>query len=544
MTSLNTKSGSTPVMPLLLRSDDASHTDTLVEEVSHSFGLGRDRIDNILPSTAFQQDVLDCAGSDKQRSIGHVAYEISNDIDVSKLAAAWKDTIRRTPALRTFAFTSSSGDTYQVILKDSFVFSWMFCTSVDQKDAVVQDEAVAAASGPRCNRFVLLDDPIAKKKLLVWTFSHALVDSLFQERILGRVLKAYKHGHDELSNRPYTPESSDPEDDGLSLTPTDGSKTPETGGIHPATQFWKECLSDLNASAFPHLTSPLVVPYPNAKSEHRMAFATPSQSTWPSIAVCRTALAILLSRYTHSQEALFGVVTEQQMLANGPTRTVVPFRVHCAYDQSLPGIISAVNANDDAIRQFADAGLRSIASTGEDGSAACGFQTVLLVTDGDTEQAARCEIHHKTGESELFMPCTNRALLLQCKMASDGVSIIARYDTSLIDSQQIARLLRQLGHLIQVLRVSQDTSMCVAELDMITKEDRAEIQNWNSILVPAQPNLIHKEMLKTASLSPNTAAICAWDGEWTYSELDNITSRLAALIKFSTPDQEHAILPI
>ncbi|EXM15184.1 hypothetical protein FOTG_16451 [Fusarium oxysporum f. sp. vasinfectum 25433] len=87
MTSLNTKSGSTqPVMPLLLPSDDASHTDTLVEEVTRSFGLGRDRIENILPSTAFQQDVIDCAGNNKQRSIGHVAYEISNDIDISSVS--------------------------------------------------------------------------------------------------------------------------------------------------------------------------------------------------------------------------------------------------------------------------------------------------------------------------------------------------------------------------------------------------------------------------------------------------------------------------
>ncbi|KAI1024610.1 hypothetical protein LB503_007110 [Fusarium chuoi] len=544
MTSLNTKSG-TPVMPLLLRSDDASHTDTLVEEVSCSLGLGRDRIENILPSTAFQQDVIDCAGSEKQRSIGHVAYEISNDIDISKLAAAWKDTIHRIPALRTCAFTSSSGETYQVILKDSFVFSWMFSTSADQKDAVVKDEAAAAASGPRCNRFVLLDDPIQKKKILIWTFSHALVDTCFQERILERVLKAYTHGHGELSNRPYTPESSDPEDDGLSLTPTDGSKTPETEGLHPATQYWKNYLSDLNASAFPHLTSPLAVPYPNAKSEHRITFTASAQSTWPSAAICRTALAILLSRYTHSQEALFGVVTEQQqLLVNGPTRTVVPFRVHCAYDHSLSDIIGAVNANDDDIRQFADVGLRSIASTGDDGVAACGFQTVLLVTEGDDEQSSTCEILQKTGESELFMPCANRALLLHCQMASDGLSIIARYGKGLIDSQQIARLLRQLGHLVKRIRVSPDKLPSAGELDILTPEDQAEIQSWNSHPYPSQTTLIHKEMLKAASISPSKVAICAWDGEWTYSELDNITSRLAALIKFSTPDQKHAILPI
>ncbi|KAF9766999.1 Beauvericin nonribosomal cyclodepsipeptide synthetase bea1 [Fusarium sp. DS 682] len=546
MTSVsNTKSGSTELtMPLLLPRDTVRHTNSLVEEVTRYFGLGRDKIESILPSTPFQQDVIDCAGHDKQRAIGHVAYEINNDIDISLLAAAWKKTINRTPALRTSTFTSGSGDTYQVVLKDSFVFSWMFWTSVDLKDSVVQDEAAAAVSGPRCNRFVLLDDPIAKKRLLIWTFSHALVDSTFQGRILGRVLKAYKHGH-QVSDRPYTPESSDPEDEGLALTPSDGSKTPETDGIHPATQFWKDYLSDLNASAFPHLSSPLAVPYPDAKAEHRIPFTSSTQSNWSSATICRAALTFLLSRYSHSPEALFGVVTEQRRhVADGPTRTVVPFRVHCAYDQSLPDVMRAIDAADDSIRQFADVGLRNIASAGEDGSAACGFQTVLLVTDSQTDQSDSCEIHQKTGESERFMPCTNRALLLHCQMSLDGAVIVARYDRSVIDSDQMARLLRQLGHLIQYLRDSSGDLPSVGDVEMVTQEDRAEIQSWNSQPIPAQDTLIHKEMLNTAAVSPNKAAICAWDGEWTYSELDSITSRLAALIKLSTADKEHAILPI
>ncbi|KAF4341220.1 enniatin synthase [Fusarium beomiforme] len=547
MTSLgSTQTGSTgSTMPLLLPSDDFSHTNSLVEEVTRYFGLGRDKIESILPSTPFQQDVTDCAGHDKQRAIGHVAYEISNDVDISLLAAAWKETIHQTPALRTSTFTSENGNTYQIVLKDSFVFSWMFWTSLDLKDSVVQDEAAAAVSGPRCNRFVLLDDPVAKKRLLIWTFSHALVDSTFQGRILGRVLKSYKHGHNDLSRRPYTPESSDLEDEGLALTPSDGSKTPETDGIHPGNQFWREYLSDLNASAFPQLSSPLAVPYPNAKAEHRISFTSPSQFKWPSKTVCRTALAILLSRYTHSSEALFGVVTEQRRhVTEGPTCTVVPFRVRCIPEQSLPDVMRAIDSADDSICQFADVGLRSIASTGEDGSAACGFQTVLLVTNGNAEKSSSCEIHQKTGESERFMPCINRALLLHCHVVSDEVSVVARYDKSVVDSHQILRFLRQLGHLIQYLRDSSDNLPSVGEVEIITPEDQSEIQSWNSHPIPAQDTLIHKEMLKAAAVSPHKAAICAWDGEWTYSELDNITSRLAALISLSTAGKEHAILPI
>ncbi|CAJ0555335.1 Ff.00g054000.m01.CDS01 [Fusarium sp. VM40] len=529
--------------------DPALASKALCEQVSRSLGLGQDKIENIFPGTPFQRDVIDCATDDKQRAVGHAVFEIPKDVDAARLAAAWKETVLHTPSLRTCTFTSKAGDVFQVVLRDSFVFSWMSGPSVDLKEAVVQDEAAAALAGPRCNRFVLLEDPDTKERQLIWTFSHALVDSTFQERILRRVLKAYKDANDEHPRQIETPDSSQatPEED-LQPNPSKMLKIPQAADMERAVEFWKDHLSGLNASAFPHLSSHLSMPHPDAKAEHRVSYSSSAQQKTSSATICRTALAILLSRYTHSPEALFGVVTEQtpmleeQLMLDGPTRTVVPIRVSCASEQSVSDIMSTIESYDQTMRQFAHAGLRNIASAGDDESAACGFQTVLLVSDGDAHPASTWEILKKTEEPEGFIPCTNRALLLSCQTTSSGAHLSARYDQSVINADQMARLLRQLGHLIQNLQTS--TDLPVEKVDMMTQEDWSEIERWNSDSIDARDTLIHREMLKWTSQSPNKAAVAAWDGEWTYAELDDVSSRLAQYINSTDLGKEHVIVPI
>ncbi|KAF5022201.1 hypothetical protein F66182_5788 [Fusarium sp. NRRL 66182] len=532
--------------------DADGHLESLCEQVTRYFGLGQDRIENILPGTPFQRDVMDLAANDGQRAVGHVVFEVPQDVDSTRLAAAWKETVQQTPALRTCTYASKAGDVFQVVLRESFVFSWMYWTSPDLKEAVVQDEAAAAISGPRCNRFALLDNPDTRERLLVWTFSHALVDRAFQERILGRVLKAYKDTDDEHPRQLETPDSSQatPEEE-INPNPSKMLKLPQAADMERATQFWNQHFSGLNASAFPHLSSHLTMPSPDAHAEHGIFYSASTQNKWSSTTVCRAALALLLSRYTHAPEALFGVVTKQapileehQLRIDGPTRTVVPIRVSCASDQSVSDVMGAIDAHDQVMRQFVHAGLGNMSSNGEDGSAACGFQTVLLVTDDDAETAAAWEILRRTSEPEDFVPCTNRALLLSCQLDSRGAQLVARYDQSVIDAHQIARFLRQLASLIERLQTSTDNLASVRHVDVVTREDRAEIENWNSESIQAQDTLVHSEMLKWAADTPNKMAVVSWDGEWTYAELDRVTSRLAQHIRSIDLGEKQAILPL
>lgn len=519
--------------PSMVSGDVKKNSDSLYGEATRRFGLDRGKIENILPCTPFQCDVMDCAADDGRRAVGHIVYEIPTNIDTQRLAAAWKEIICQTPALRTCIFTSKTGDSFQVVLRESF-FSWMYWTALDMKEAVVQDEAAAVMTGPRCNRYVVLEGPDTKQRLLIWTFSHALVVNALQEHIIPRVLTAYEGGkiqHPERFEMPANPRS---------------------GDLERAAQFWEQHFNGLDASVFPPLPSYLVVPQPDTLAEYRISYSGSAQHSWSNTAVCRAALAVLLSRYTHSPEVLFGVVVEQSYTfheqgqpIDGPTRTVVPIRVLCARDHSMSDVIGDITALDHAISEFSQVGLRTIRHTGADGSAACEFQTVLLVTDGNAPRAPDRELHRIVEESDnRFVPCTNRALLLDCQMADQSALLIARYDQTVIDPPQITRFLRQLGYLIQQIQSYAVDPSLVKQLDTVTQEDRVEIESWNSGHLQIQDTTIHNVISKRAADAPDTAAVSAWDGKWTYAELDNISSRLAAHIQSLDLDKGQAIIPL
>ncbi|KAK1250213.1 hypothetical protein MKX08_010216 [Trichoderma sp. CBMAI-0020] len=515
--------------PPLVFDDAGNRYDDLYEQIMVRCGLDRDKIETILPCTSSQIDVMDCAAADGKSAIGHVIYHIPRSVDTQRLAIAWKEVVRQTPALRTYIFTSKVGSSFQVVLVESS-FSWMHSASIDMKEAIVHDETAAAMIGPRCNRYVVLEDIDKKQRLLIWTFSYALVDGGLQQHILQRVLTAYGGGKVQYSNWFGT---------SLSL---------QAGNLERAARFWQQHFDGLDASVFPSLPSHLAMPYPNTYAEYCIPYLGPTQQKWSNTIVCRAALAILLSRFTHSPEALFGVVMKRSHKSeeevDGLTQAVMPIRVQCSLDQPVLEIMEAITAHDHATREFAQAGLCNIRHLGDDESAACEFQTVLLVTESDASQAPGCEILQNIEESNRFMPCANRALLLSCQMASDSALLVAHYDQNAIDAPQMTRFLRQLGFLIQKIQHTTEHLPPVGHLDAVTQEDRAEIEAWNSECLQTQDTLIHDVIFKRASKSPDRTAVSSWDGEWTYSELDNVSSRLAAYIQSLDLGQGQAILPL
>ncbi|OAA73278.1 BEAS beauvericin nonribosomal cyclodepsipeptide synthetase [Cordyceps fumosorosea ARSEF 2679] len=544
--------GSQPDLNMPSFTTEAEISEHLYLEVGQRLGLAREAIETILPCKPLQRDVLDSAVPDAHKAVGHAVYRVPADVDVPRLVAAWRETARRTAALRACALTSQDGVPVQVVLKESFVFSraCYWASSPDPEAAVVRDEAAAAVAGPRCNRLVLVEGAPGQRQLLVWTFSRALVDAPLRARVLRRVAAAYKEGDAQRSfSLPATPESPRSRHSQEDLT---AARIPQAPDAERAKRFWHDELRGLDAPVFPHLSSShLSAPDANARAEHRISYPADVQRRWSDTTVCRAALAILLSRYTHLSEALFGVVTEQsrvfeerRLLIDGPTRTVVPFRVGCAADRTASEFMDAVAACDRDVRQFAHVGLGNIGRIGEDQSAACGFQTVLLVTDGHAQEEAEDQLHELVEASGGFAPCENRALLLRCETTSEDALLVAKYDQSVIEPLQMTRFLRQLAGLINQLQSASSDTLCLGLLDTVTPEDRVEIESWNSEPLQTQDILVHSKILGWAAETPSSPAVSAWDGEWTYSELDEVSSRLAAHIRSLNSGPGQLIVPV
>lgn len=546
MGSLGSLRRSIPTSPLTLAREENGKPENLYREISRRFGVDRHDIESIAPCTPLQCDVLESAYNDARHSIGRVIYNVPEDVEAYRLAAAWKETVDRTPALRAFTFTAESEEPFQVVLKDCFLFSQMYWTSPGLKTAIANDEAVAAAAGARCNRFVLLDDMTTRRRVFIWTFSHALVDNAYQQHILCQVLAAYKDGHGQLYSLPVTPDPSEgKEDEDLSL-----SRFPQALKKENIEAFWQGYLQGLDAAVFPHLSSHHTVPDPKALAEHRVQWSSPTKPRWSSTIVCQAALSILLCRYTNSEEALFGIMSDASLagqslhLVDGPTQTVTPVRMHCSADASLARVMTSVELSSHLVQQVALTGLRNIQSTGDDGLTACGFQTVLRVSDSRTETPTINDLLEILEESEKFVPCANRALLLHCEMTGETATLTARFDEDVIEPAQIERLLRQLGSLICQLHKPVDDSTTIEHLNILTSEDQEEIHNWNSDVLQVQDSLVHGEILNRVSDSPSKPAVAAWDGEWTYAELDDVSSRLAGHILSLDTENTQKIIPV
>ncbi|KAJ0327593.1 hypothetical protein KNSL1_013815, partial [Colletotrichum chrysophilum] len=62
---------------------------------------------------------------------------------------------------------------------------------------------------------------------------------------------------------------------------------------------------------------------------------------------------------------------------------------------------------------------------------------------------------------------------------------------------------------------------------MLTPQDRSRIWAWNDTVPPAVERCIHELFGDRARARPDAPAVCAWDGELTYSELDGLSTGLA-----------------
>ena len=67
----------------------------------------------------------------------------------------------------------------------------------------------------------------------------------------------------------------------------------------------------------------------------------------------------------------------------------------------------------------------------------------------------------------------------------------------------------------------------VDQVELFTQRDLDHIQRWNSNLPPKVDSCIHDLVLQHAESSPQSPALCSWDGNLTYQQLDEISLRLA-----------------
>ncbi len=101
----------------------------------------------------------------------------------------------------------------------------------------------------------------------------------------------------------------------------------------------------------------------------------------------RSTWAILMARHTGSRKILFGETRLGRNIPavkgveamRGPTIATVPVLLDIDREQTVASVLDSVRETGIKVEAFEHVGLQNISRVSEDGRAACGFQTLLVV---------------------------------------------------------------------------------------------------------------------------------------------------------------------
>lgn len=301
-----------------------------------------------------------------------------------------------------------------------------------------------------------------------------------------------------------------------------------TGGqIEQVQASWRARLQDIEAVPFPILPNPSFNLTPSSLAEYTMNDISILEGEKEATVAVWTAWALLISAYTNTNDVTFGAVMPPTVKAPSlhtfqtkEASTIVPVRMKITPGLSVSQALGETIAIYEEITQYHGITRHWIRQLGEDGERACGFQSTLQV-----RRYTDCTLPTRLTETP---PSDERfALQLCCQITENTLGLTTRYDHSIIDTEQIYRMIRQMeGILRQVLRVEHQI-ISLGEIHTASKEDLAEIWSWNAAVPETRNSCVHDLFAEVAAGQPEAPAICAWDGNLTYHQLDTLSTILS-----------------
>jgi amino acid adenylation domain-containing protein len=255
----------------------------------------------------------------------------------------------------------------------------------------------------------------------------------------------------------------------------------------PSTEaYWQTALADCEATLFPALPPAVQQPIAEATVHYQCAPLPKTASDTTTSTLVRAAWAILASRYTSSDDVVFGATVTgrnapvagiETML--GPTIATVPVRVRIERDQTVLAFLEGVQKQATEMIAYEQTGLQHISKMGAGAQHACSFQTLLVVQPADDGLAGDSALGERRGGSGL-QGFTTYGLVVQCTLAAEGVGITASFDKRIIERWLVERMLGQLSFVMQQLAAAEHETTTVGSIDTLTPEDKQQLWEWNS----------------------------------------------------------------
>ncbi|CAH0058426.1 unnamed protein product [Clonostachys solani] len=488
-----------------------------IDEVASKCGIHDvNRIEDVLPCTPLQSGLMALTVKQPRSYIAQNAFQLSSTVNIAVFKHAWARTAEMCPTLRT-RIVHVQGKTLQAVLKDDF--TWEDLSPNTNIPTHLGEVTMSYAD--RLNRFFLYKDETGSFNF-VWLAHHTVFDGWTVQLIM-RVFNHIYHNTEVPRLTPYSTFIA------YSMTISESANK----------AFWEKELRGAQRAPFP----------PTSKSlssitevlQKTLSFPELKSRSVTSATILRSAWALLLARYCGSEDITFAATVSGR---NAPVAGIdqipgtmiatIPVRIKLDNQKTIHTFLEDVQTQAFGMAAYEQYGIQNIAKVSDDAKEACEFSSLTVIQPSQQYEYQKNETLLLPSKGDQDSVQSSLAgyftypLVMQCLLAGDEVELCLIYDAGVLKRPQIEAMSHQFEKLVSEL-LSDDREKRLENVSMVSSWDVETAISRNPIpkvIEVPMPNVI----ANFAESQPGAAAVHAWDGEFTYSELNDASTRLAGIL--------------
>jgi amino acid adenylation domain-containing protein/non-ribosomal peptide synthase protein (TIGR01720 family) len=478
-------------------------------------------IEDLFPCTPLQEGLLALTASRSGDYVARHVLKLAESVDKTRFQDAWRQVVAVTPILRTRIVDVPGQGLVQAVHDEQVAWS---STQKSMTEYIRIDEQTPMGLGTPLVRFGLVkENEQTDACWFVWTIHHAVYDGWSMPLLLQSLEQAYETGICKVRPR-------------FQHFVKHVEESRKNGR---AKEFWQAQFQGLEAPVFPKLPRPDYQPRSDSFfTRYITNLKWPKTNVTPST-ILRAAWAIVMATFTSSKDVVFGVTVAGRqanipgiMDTIGPTIVTIPVRVQLNYQGSVEQLLAQAQDQSTEMIAFEQAGLQYIRHFSPEAASACQFQSLLVLEAEERGPQHSCPlfdqpVREDSGEDEFSAAFDTYAITILCGIEKEGARLHVSFDSGIVDRVQMFRLTDYLENVLRHLSNMNNLQSTLSNMTAASEEDLSRIWTWNATVPEAVEGCVHDLIIQTARLEPAALAVLAWDGCWTYQELDALSTNLA-----------------
>ncbi|CAG8909366.1 unnamed protein product [Penicillium egyptiacum] len=502
------------------------YSPSLDQERLSRVGVDIGSVEDVYPLSPVQRGILLSQQQNPESYQLRITCEVlsspGDKVDRHRLLDAWQQVTARHPALRTIMIESETEDGLfdQLVLRDSQarVLEWKQKSEKAFWEAQADFTRTDTALQPPVVFIVSATDD--GKHFVTVDISHALVDGVSILVLLRDLCLAYD---DKLTK-------------GRIIKYSSYIDYIQQLSVDSSLEYWTKHLEDAIPCHIPTLNDDLLVEGQPGELKVDIQgvdalYELCAAKNFTPATVFQAAWALVLRAYTGQDDVCFGYLTAGREMpvtevseAVGVFINMMVYHTHISPETTIASLVKET-------QQSFLGGLPHQHCSVAEIQHALGlskplFNTIMSLQSALGEDIFGGEADGRVGFRVVGeLDPTEYDVSVNIFVSKERVSLTLRHYRAILSDAMAENVLATFCRAIDIV-VHQHTSV-LSDSDMMSDRDRSQIARWNSHEWADLHVCVHDLISEQVLARPQAVAIDAWDGSFTYEELDSITSALA-----------------